>query len=186
MALVGGGNGTARLGTFPHAPRASPITPHRVRSLRVPDPFLTSRIRGGRGSVPSRQPGQLGAGVGAAFGGLREKRVGAGEVAQVEHGAVAAGRPGPRWTGARAAGRESGRPSSRFPELGWGTRVVGVAAPWLAGTCFGRRLLASPKCNRAPPTYSPPHLYSCGGAGSGLPTPRATAISGGPGPGAVT
>jgi hypothetical protein len=67
--------------------------------------------------------------VGAAFGGLGEKRVGAGEVAQVEHGAVAAGRPGPRWTGARAAGRESGRPSSRLRALGWGTRVGGPRRP---------------------------------------------------------
>lgn len=92
-------------------------------------PLLTSRIRGGRGSVPSRQPRQLGAGMGAAFGGLGEERVGAGEVAQVEHGVVAAGRPGPRWAGARAAGRESRRPSSRLPALGSGTRVGGPRRP---------------------------------------------------------
>lgn len=113
----------------PRAPLPSPLVAFGVFELLAP--LLTSRIRGGggRGSVPSRQPGQLGAGVGAAFGGLGEERVRAGEVAQVEHGAVAAGCPGPRWVGARAAGRESGRPSSRLPALGSGKRVGGPRRP---------------------------------------------------------
>ena len=49
--------------------------------------------------------------------------------------------------------------------------------------------VAVPRLSKAQPgspTPRPPHLYSSGGAGSGLPTPRATAISGGPGPAAVT
>ena len=65
-------------------------------------------------------------------------------------------------------------------------RGRGAEAPLLAGTGLGRRLLASPKRSRAPQIRGPPHLYSSGRAGSGLPTPRATAISGGPGPAAVT
>lgn len=128
VALVGVGMVPRAWGTSPpRAPLPSPLVAFGVFELLAP--LLTSRIRGSRGSVPSRQPGQLGAGLGAAFVGLGEERVGAGEVAQVEHGAVAAGRPGPRWAGARAAGRESGRPSSRLPALGSGTRLGGPRRP---------------------------------------------------------
>lgn len=61
-----------------------------------------------------------------------------------------------------------------------------AVAPLLVGAGLKRLLFASLKRSRAPPTRGPPHLYSSGGAGSGLPTPGATAISGGPGPAAVT
>lgn len=139
----------------PPSPLPPPLAAVAVCAPLVP--LLTCRIGGGRGSVPGGQPGQLGAGVDAAFGGLGEVRVGAGEVAQVEHGAVAAGCPGPRWAGARAAGGEARRPSSELRTLAWFRDASwGTATPWLARTGLGQRLLVSPKRTRAPPAHSPP------------------------------
>lgn len=134
--LVGGWEWYPALGT-PPPPRAPLSSP--AFSVCAPlVPLLTSGVGGGRWSVPGGQPGQFGAGVGAAFGGFGEVRVGAGEVAQVEHGAAAAaGRPGPRWAGARAAGGEARSPSSKLPTLGSGTRVGGPRRPGSPGPASG-------------------------------------------------
>lgn len=184
--LGGGGNGTARLGT---------PTPHPARLSYHP----SSRSESSSSQTRSLPPGYAAA-EGASLAGSRgssglawaQPSVGlersASEPEKSLRWSMARWRRGARGLAGLGRARLAGNPGAPVPGSG---RLAGARGLGGRGALAHRHLprVAAPgfsKVQQGSPNLQSPHLYSCGGAGSGLPTPRATAISGGPGPGAVT